>query len=331
MRTRYLDRQSWIRRALLPLSRVDLALLCYILMLNGAILWRRPAGVWTVALAGHFALAVGIVLLAWLAHGKRSGAIHFFHLWYPQICFLIFFEEVGPLVHMIHPGWFDSYLIAFDHRLLGVHPTVWLEQYFSPWLTEIMQGSYFSYYLMLPVVGGVLCSRKRWLEFEALMMTAVFGYGACYLFFYLLPVEGPFHTLAALQRVTLHGGFFTELMDTLEKFGRVHGGAFPSAHVVGSMVSLLVAWKYVRKLAWVLTPIILCMLIATVYGRYHYLADVLAGLLVATAAFIAVRRIFTTEAQRTRRKLFDSSTYWTDHVRCLSADHPVRQVNKLHA
>lgn len=280
-------------RMSLPLSRVDKALLCYILMLNVAILWWRPAGVWTVALAGHFALAAGIVLLARLARGK-AGAIRFFHLWYPQICFLIFFEEVGPLVHMIHPGWFDSYLIAFDYRLLGVHPTVWSEQYSSYWLTEIMQGSYFSYYLMLPVVGGVLYSRKRWLEFEALMMTAVLGYCTCYLFFYLFPVEGPFHTLAAMQSVTLQGGFFTELMDTLERYGRVHGGAFPSAHVVGSTVSLLVAWKYVRKLAWVMTPVILCMLIATIYGRYHYVADVLAGLLVATAAFFVVQKILCT-------------------------------------
>ena len=288
MRMGYL--QSWLSRVLLPLSRVDRALLCYLLMLNAAILWYRPAGVWTVALAGHFALAAGIVLLARLAHGK-PGAIRFFHLWYPQICFLIFFEEVGQLVHMIHPGWFDSYLVAFDYQLLGVHPTVWIEQYSSLGLTEIMQGSYFSYYFMLPMVGGVLYFRKRWREFEVLMMTAVVGYGTCYLFFYLFPVEGPFHTLASMQSVTLHGGFFTELMDTLERYGRVHGGAFPSAHVVGSMVSLLVAWKYVRKLAWVMTPIVVCMLIATVYGRYHYLADVLAGLLVATAAFIAVQKL----------------------------------------
>jgi membrane-associated phospholipid phosphatase len=263
---------------------VDVALMVYLCSITAALLLCRPAGVWIPAFAIHTAMAATVVVLAWCATARRSGVCHFLYRWYPQLWFLILFEEVHFLVHMLRRGWFDAQLIAFDLWLFGAHPTVWIERIARPWVTEIMQAAYFSYFLMLPVVGGCFYLQKRWREFESLMAADAAAYVVCYTIFYLYPIEGPAHTLAALQTVQLKGGAFVWLMDLIEKFGRVHGGAFPSAHVVGTLVPWFAARRYAPRLAWVLAPAAAGVLAATVYGRYHYVADVLAGIIIAVTA-----------------------------------------------
>jgi membrane-associated phospholipid phosphatase len=106
-----------------------------------------------------------------------------------------------------------------------------------------------------------------------------------------LPIESPYYSLAALQSKPLTGGCFTAAINLIEHFGRVHGAAFPSAHVAGSMVAILASWKYRRWLFWVCLPFFASMCVATVYGRYHYVADVLAGLVVGTIGFAAGNKL----------------------------------------
>jgi len=39
----------------------------------------------------------------------------------------------------------------------------------------------------------------------------------------------------------------------------------------------LVAWRHQRRLAYLLVPFTVSVMIATVYGRFHYVLDTLAG------------------------------------------------------
>jgi membrane-associated phospholipid phosphatase len=192
---------------------------------------------------------------------------------------------------MIHPGWFDRHLLAFDAALFGNQPALLLVGVIHPGLTEVMQAFYFSYFLLLPIVGGYFYHRRMWREFDHLMTAVTLGYVTSYVVFYLFPIEGPFHTIPSLAVVELRGGPFTALMAGIERYGRVHGGAFPSAHVVGSLVPVLVAWRHAGRLACWLAPCAVGVALATVYGRYHYAADVLAGAVVAVAVcWIVTRR-----------------------------------------
>ncbi len=61
--------------------------------------------------------------------------------------------------------------------------------------------------------------------------------------------------------------------------------AFPLAHLSESFVARLGAWRYCRRLFWVFLPFLLCMLVSTVYGGYHYIADVLAALVTGGVGF----------------------------------------------
>jgi membrane-associated phospholipid phosphatase len=182
-------------------------------------------------------------------------------------------------VHLVHPGWFDAVLIRFDYALFGVHPTVWFEQFATPSLNDAMQFAYMTYYFYTVVLGAALRARGELASFWRLMTASAAAYYIGYVVSTLFPVEGPYHTLAALHRVELSGGPVTSLMNFIESWGRVHGAAFPSAHVSGSFVAIGAAWKFRRNLFWIFLPFFLAMLVATVYGRYHYAADVFAGLI----------------------------------------------------
>jgi hypothetical protein len=53
----------------------------------------------------------------------------------------------------------------------------------------------------------------------------------------------------------------------------------------------LVVWRYSARAGWLLTPLILSITVATVYGRYHYAVDVPAGVLVAIAGVLVAARL----------------------------------------
>jgi len=216
--------------------------------------------------------------------------------WYPTLLFLFFFEEIGLIVHAIHPGWFDDYLIRADYALFGAHPTVWIEQFANYWLTESMQLVYTSYFLLTIGLGAHLWLRggqRR--EFAVFIASTCAAYYLCYVIFVLFPIESPHHTLRHLQQVELVGGPFTAFINLLEKHGRVHGGAFPSAHVAGAVVVLISAYRFARRIGYWLTPLVLSICVATVYGRYHYAVDVFAGALVAAIGCWAGARLCRTK------------------------------------
>ena len=259
------------------------------LFASGAIILLRRAHVpnWDALFWIHAGLAVLILLLARTRRSRVLGAIH---AWYPLAYFAFFFEEMQFLVHAFHQKWFDEYLIAIDRALFGVNPTVWVEQFATYWLTELLQLAYASYFLLPFTVGIRLWVIRRRDEFDRFMLASAVAYVTCYIVFVAFPIEGPFHTLRHLQQVELTGGPVNAAVEWIERYGRVHGGAFPSAHMAGSVVALLAAWRAVPRLGRALLPVVMAIAAATIYGRYHYVVDVVAGVAVGTMGVMVAWR-----------------------------------------
>jgi membrane-associated phospholipid phosphatase len=239
----------------------------------------------------HQSLAASILALAWAAARRQNKCLHFARHWYPLPLYVFLFEELGRLVHLVFPGWFDRWMIQFDYALVGVHPSVWLAHFASPALNDFMQAAYMTYFVYLIALPASLYARGERKAFWEVMTSTAAAQYAIYLISVLLPIESPHYSLAALQRISLSGGFSTSLINWIERYGRVHGAAFPSAHVAGSMVAMMASWRYRRRLFWVCLPFFASMMVATVYGRYHYIADVLAGLATGALGFAAGRRL----------------------------------------
>jgi membrane-associated phospholipid phosphatase len=233
----------------------------------------------------HCWLALAIACLAWAAAHSNSKILQFARHWYPLALYLFFFEELGWLVHLIFPGWFDRWLIDFDYRFAGVHPAAWLAQFSNPALNDFMQFAYMTYFLYLVILPAILYGAKDRLAFWTVTASTAAANFSIYAVAVMIPIESPHYSLPALESKPLAGGAFTATINFIERFGRVHGGAFPSAHVAGSMVALLGAWRYRRWLFWVCLPFFISLCVATVYGRYHYVADVFAGIAIGAAGF----------------------------------------------
>jgi membrane-associated phospholipid phosphatase len=211
---------------------------------------------------------------------------HFWRHWYPHLFFLFCFEEMAKLVHLFSPGWQDARLIAFDHWLTGVNPSLWLERFAHPALNEFMQFAYFTYFVYLLMLGGVLYYRRDWKSYWSVMTYSAVGYVLGYVISMFFPVQSPWFTLAGMWHGELMGGPFTALINLIEKCGRVHGAAFPSQHVAGAMAALWGSWRHRRWLFWVFLPFVLCMCVSTVYVRNHYVADVFGGMVTGTLGYV---------------------------------------------
>jgi membrane-associated phospholipid phosphatase len=253
-------------------------------------------------LVGMLILALCRVEAQAADHAQRNGKTfsarwwHFWRLWYPHLFFLFCFEELGWLVHLVSPGWEDAKLIAFDHWMTGVHPAVWLEQFATPARNDLMQFAYLTYFTYLLVLGGILYWRRDWRGYWSVMTYSAVGYAIGYIIAIFFPIESPWFAMAGAWHGELRGGAATAVINFIEHFGRVRGAAFPSEHVAGSFAALLGAWRHKRWLFWVMLPLVFCMCVSTVWGRYHYVADIFGGMITGTLGYVIGRWLM--KAQR---------------------------------
>ncbi|MBZ5616927.1 MAG: phosphatase PAP2 family protein [Acidobacteriia bacterium] len=212
---------------------------------------------------------------------QRSPAWEFLHDWYPLLMFIVCFEEVSHLSFLLWDAWQDHYLLRFETWLFPAPPTVWMGRLGSPLVTELMELGYFSYFLLFLIVGGLLYWRGDKRAFRQLTDATVLSYLLCYAAFVLFPTEGPAYTVAPQHNFPLPGGgpFHWAVM-LIQTHAGVHGNAFPSAHVAGAVVALIFAWRHDPKLGFGLTPLVILLCLGAVYDRYHYLSDVVAGVVV---------------------------------------------------
>src|SRR3989442_7860427 len=174
----------------------------------------------------------------WQGVTRSTKFWHFWRHWYPHLFFLFCFEELGKLVHLVTPTWQDAKLIAFDQWLTGVNPSLWLERFAHPALNEFMQCAYLTYFVFLLILGGILYYRHDLKSYWAVMTYSAVGYVFGYIISIFFPVQSPWFALAGMWHSNLAGGPFTGLSNLIEKYGRVHGAAFPSQHVAGAGAAL---------------------------------------------------------------------------------------------
>ncbi len=212
---------------------------------------------------------------------ERGRFMHWvYHLVFPTISILAIFESLEYIVHAINPQDIDPLLIKMDYFLFGGHPTVMLERIMHPLLTDTLQLAYSSYYLLPFTIGIVLLLQKREQEFDYALFMIMFCFYLSYAGYLLFPAIGPRFTMMHLQTTDLQGFVLTapiqELLNHLEGIKR---DAFPSGHTGIALTVLSLAFKFEKKLFWIFLPFVSALIFSTVYLRYHYVVDVLAGII----------------------------------------------------
>ena len=209
----------------------------------------------------------------------RGNVIGFFHdLIFPVVCILIVFDSLGGLVHYINPKDIDPALIKLDYLIFNGHPTVILEKIMSPILTDILQIAYTTYYFIPVSFAAILLMNNQRDEFNRTLFLVLFCFYLSYLGYILMPAVGPRFTIDHLQNAELRGLFIAEpIQSVLNKLEGIKRDAFPSGHTAIPLVVLYLAYRFKMGLFWILLPIVSALIFSTVYCRYHYVVDVIAG------------------------------------------------------
>ena len=286
-----------------PLSRVAApdVITCGYLTIIGLLVTvfaeRMPHWWWYPLTHLMLILALGIFLLK--IPPRPTGWVLFIRWWYPALLIPPIFSELQSLVHPINPGDIDAQLIALDWALFGVHPTVWLERVTVPWLTEYMQLAYATFYFLPFVLCAPLYRQGQFMAFRVSLCALLLTYYVSYLLYFVTPAMGPRFYLAEYQTLPLAGLWLTApLQATLDGLEGIQRDAFPSGHTAIALIVLAMAARYQRHRFYPLLGVTVSLVISTVYLRYHYVIDVIAGVLLAVVCLGVTCWLYREQGER---------------------------------
>lgn len=201
------------------------------------------------------------------------------------------FGEIQYLQHIWVSGWMDDYLVRFDQWLFGVELSIALQKITVPVVTEIMMFAY-TIYVLLIVFVAVFCYQKSGLAAgEDYMLNLILAYFVSFFGFLVFPIAGPLFHQPEVYAVPLNGWIFTYFGEWIRANAHYPGGNFPSPHCAAGTVMLVTLFRYNRNYFWVILPIIILLYISTVYGRYHFAMDGVAGIILALVILKVTSRI----------------------------------------
>jgi len=192
------------------------------------------------------------------------------------------FLAVDKLQLIVHGRFLDDVVLRLEAMVFGGQPTLWLERFTRPVVTEWMMFAYMFYFPMYALLSAVIYFRDGEAALEDYFFTLGLANILCDLGFILFPVAGPMTALGNQYTVPLTGYVFTWLGEWVRGSLQFPGGSIPSPHCAAATVMWAMAWRYHRLTFWLLLPVVLSLYGSTFYGRYHYVSDAVTG--VATAA-----------------------------------------------
>ncbi len=256
---------------------VDKVIIAYVAFTTALILgWWRAIPEAPLYLCLHIA-AISVLLLQ-IRSSSRFSMV--FRHWYPLLYVAACYREMAILITAIRgPGAIkDRAMAAADYWIWHANPTVWLEGFPNPALTEALQ---FAYSLFIPAVlfvAYLLWRRKDYRAFRYYAFLIAVGFLVSYLGYMAVPVRGPRYFFAGLHLAPLRGlWLFTRLQGFLDSLESAHYDCFPSGHTELTMLACWGSHLVSRRLFRVYCFYTPTIFFATVYLRYHYSVDVFAG------------------------------------------------------
>ncbi len=255
-----------------------------------------PDWQWLVGL--HAACMALVHLLIQLCAARPANRLlAFLRHFYPILLYTGFYRETGSLNQMLMTGYLDPVFIRMDQRIFGFQPSLsWMEALPYLPLSEVLYASYFSYYLMIFGVGLALFLRRREQFFHYVSVVS-FVFYVCYLIYIFLPVMGPriffreitdYRLPAEVQPPVpptfpeaVRAGPFYQIMAFIYRAFEAPGAAFPSSHVAVALCTVCFSFLYLRRIRYLHLVVALLLCLSTVYCRYHYVVDVIAGAVTA--------------------------------------------------
>ena len=185
--------------------------------------------------------------------------------------------ELEQIDTSLHFHWTSWYSIVADH----------------PWLQAVERTAYLSIFVTPAILLAYFAVTRRKAESRLFLATFWVTAVLTLALFPLVPAAGPLATLwhGSLPYVPVSALYQTEVIHAMRHHA-VHavdlGGlrglvCAPSFHAASAILFTATAWR-IAPLRWPVAALNMVMLMATLVEGTHYLADVLAGVIVASFA-----------------------------------------------
>ncbi len=242
-----------------------------------------------VLLANVIAAALYVALLSIPAAAVRE----FLRDWLPMALFVLAYREMGwfamdkrgTRLEQALNVW-DRFLFQDMHLREAVEATGIL-------LPGTLELSYLLVYAVPVYCVVLLYVYRRRAHVDAVVTLYAIGLLGAYAVLPYFPSEPP--------RVIFPGEWEPTVTTVFRRFNQaivggygIHTSVFPSAHVSGAFAAFFALWRVFglqHWTAWTALVYAILVAVATVYGRYHYAADCVAGIAVSIAALAVTIRM----------------------------------------
>jgi len=202
--------------------------------------------------------------------------------WLPFPILMLAYREMGwrAMPHDAYP--LETSWVFWDRIVLRGGAKAVIES-LGPVVPSILEISYTLVYSLGPFAVAMLYAYGRRDRAERFLFLFVASVLVCYAQYPFWPSEPP-RTVFPNEDLPAYLTVFRRInLRMLGNYG-IHTSVFPSGHVAAAFAAAFGAWRALPERRWLFRfLLVMAVLIATstVYGRYHYLADALAGLTAA--------------------------------------------------
>ena len=241
----------------------------------------------------------------------------------PYLIMAIIYENLVFIIDIIGNTSinYDNLFMQIDEKIFVVQPTLWMQKLLHPVAIEYFMLAYGMFFIY-PFFYLIYLLQKNKIEyFQKVMLAEILALIISLSFFIILPTYGPRFILdptstnfiqqslrysESLQGISIpflynltgYNSLYSIQVDFWNFLERVKTDCFPSLHTCLCLLCLFYAirfrkiFKHKKLALWFWIVGVISLIFSTVYLRYHWVIDVIAGIVLAVAVYFITEWIF---------------------------------------
>ncbi|MCE0723336.1 MULTISPECIES: phosphatase PAP2 family protein [Legionella] len=242
-------------------------------------------------------ISINCIVILWEAFPFfmpiHSNSLKILYDWSPLLFLPLLHRETEVLASAFNKIYYDEKLIHLEEKyfawVLNFHHN---NRANSLFLSEFLHLCYLTFFILIYGVPLFFYLRQEFVPFYECQFVILLLLFSCYLTHSIIPAYGPRNIFEKIKDHRSRG-FFFRLTHKLLQDGSTPGTAFPSGHTGVASAVLLTTWYLHTPLFYYILPFGMGLIISTIYGRFHYVIDMIFGFLYALIAFFVATSLMS--------------------------------------